>query len=355
VSRYVFLIAGMCALPLPVHGQILTCGTPQVTHTMRQTPNYQKSVDVVATTSLPVAFCPIELQTEVWVDAMTTSYVTVKRSLYTAAASQTRSVPTYGTWHSTAKHWMIMYPTWFDLGKTFAQTNVIAPPSNAETCTLSAGDCPDGYQFESWRCDCVTLSPILIDTAGDGYKLSSAADGVEFDLNDNGTASERVAWTEPGSDDAWLVLDRNGNGIIDSGAELFGSKSPAFADERNPRAENGFQALFLTEGPSYGSSVADGVIDRKDAIYSRLRLWFDRNHNGTSEPDELVPLDKAGVLAINTTYKEIGRRDPYGNTFSLMGDGLFAAPMGSPVKRPIFDVFLTVFPAAPGHDISAGQ
>ena len=63
-------------------------------------------------------------------------------------------------------------------------------------------------------CECTQGCPLLLDTEADGFKLTSREDGVHFDLNSDGTA-ELISWTEAGSDDGWLVLDRNGNGKID--------------------------------------------------------------------------------------------------------------------------------------------
>jgi hypothetical protein len=320
------------------------CGTTAIGHTMRQTPNYKQSVDVSANTSRTVNTCLLEVQTEAWVDAISPTYVSSSRQLYTASVSQTRAVPKLGTWNSTAKHWLIWTMTgqWNNLGNTYAKTLVEAPPTSGKACELTAADCPEGYEFEPWRCDCVTLSPILIDTQGDGYRLTSAAEGVAFDLDANGITGERVAWTEPGGDDAWLVMDRNGNGTIDSGAELFGSRTPAYGDTPEPVAPNGYEALLLAEGPSYGPSTPDRIIDARDAVFSRLRLWFDRNHNGVSEPDELVPLDTAGIVALHTTYHEQARRDAYGNRFFLKGTAVFRGPQGQNIERNIYDVFLTV-------------
>jgi len=338
-------------LPLSgdAHAQIASCGGATTTHQMRQTPNYKRSVDVSATTSMPVAFCPLQLQTEAWVDGLT-SYVTIKRALYTAAVFQSRNVPSYGQWHSTAKHWLLTSPNWTDLGRTFASTVVYAPPSAGNQCEIQASDCPEGYEYVPSQCDCKTLSPILIDTTGDGYRLTSAEEGVEFDLNDNGVANERIAWTEVDSDDGWLVLDRNGNGQIDSGAELFGSKTPAYADAIEPRTSNGFDALLMTEGPSYGGGVADTTIDARDAIYSRLRIWLDRNRNGKAEPGELRSLESMGIVAFGTSYKKIGRKDQHGNEFSLMGDMIVRDGYGGSRTRKVYDVYLTVFPAQTSAD-----
>lgn len=343
------MLALLVLLPMstPARAQIPNCGQVAVSHTMRQTPNYKKSVDVTAVTSRTYTLCPLEVQTEVWVDAVSPTYTVTRRDTYIAAASQTRSVPSYGTWHSTAKHWLIgtITGSWTDVGRTYASTTVTAPPSDGDLCEIGPSDCLDGYEFKPGFCQCVTLSPILVDTAGDGFRLTSAEDGVEFDLNDNGLANERVAWTEPDSDDAWLVLDRNGNGIIDSGRELFGSMTPAYADSIEPRTENGFDALLMAEGPSYGGGRPDRVIDAFDAVYARMRLWFDRNHDGHTDEGELVSLPDAGLLSLDSRYQEDGRRDRFGNKFSLKGRALFRAPSGHQIERTIYDVFLTVWPS----------
>jgi hypothetical protein len=334
--------------PVFAHAQI-NCGTPTWTHWMRQTPNYARAVDVFSSTMRPIIACPQEVQTETWVNALANAGLFTRRGLYSAPTEFTRSVPSYGTWSSTSRHWLIWTATgrYDQLPTTIASTRVDAPPPPApKECLITADDCPEGYQFDGAHCNCKTLSPILIDTAGDGYRLTRAPAGVFFDLDANGNRVEQVAWTEPDSDDAWLVFDRNENGVVDSGRELFGSRTPAYADGSDLVAENGFDALLLAEGPTYGRSAPDRVIDARDSVYGKLRLWFDRNHNGESEPGELVPLADAGVLSISSEYKENGRRDAYGNKFSLMGRATFTGPNGRPIERNIYDVFLTVADSA---------
>jgi len=146
---------------------------------------------------------------------------------------------------------------------------------------------------------------------GDGFQLTDTAHGVDFDFEGHGSP-RRMAWTAAGSDDAWLVWDRNRNGRIDSSREMFGNLTaqPGIS----PEDRNGFLALAELDKPALGGN-GDGVISSKDYFFRDLRLWTDSNHNGISEPNELTSLQQAGIETLELDYKLSKRTDRFGNQF----------------------------------------
>jgi hypothetical protein len=145
--------------------------------------------------------------------------------------------------------------------------------------------------------------------AGNGCRLTDAPRGVDFDINSDGRR-ERLSWTAPEADEAFLALDRNGNGAIDDGAELFGN----FTDQPASEERNGFIALAEFDKSSNGGNE-DGMISANDAVFSSLLVWKDSDHNGASELAEIQSLAAHSITAIELRYRTSNKSDTYGNVF----------------------------------------
>lgn len=166
--------------------------------------------------------------------------------------------------------------------------------------------------------------PLVVNLENGPYRLAGLNDAVSFDIDASGQR-KTIAWTARDTAVAFLALDRNGDGVIGDGSELFGNATPLSA---GGRAANGFVALaqYDTNG--------DGVIDAADAVWPTLLLWTDRNHDGISQPEELQAIASSPITRISLEHHWMGKRDASGNLFGYQA----IAATGNSV-RPMYDVF----------------
>ncbi len=143
--------------------------------------------------------------------------------------------------------------------------------------------------------------PISVDLDNDGIETVSSENGVYFDLDASGTA-EKTGWIAP--DDGLIVMDRNDNGTIDNGQELFGD---ATVLQNGEIAETGFEALAEQD------TNEDGIIDSSDENFDKIKVWQDTNQDGVSQVDELRSLDEAGIRKIHLDYLNVNIDDGQGN------------------------------------------
>lgn len=202
------------------------------------------------------------------------------------------------------------------------------------TAQCGGGTCADSCDptLED-TCGCPS-SPIIIDVGGKGFSLTSAQNGVLFDITGTGHPIQ-IAWTAPSVDNAFLCLP-DSNGQCDDGKDLFGNFTPQPPSDHR----NGFTALAIYDQPSNGGN-GDGIIDSRDKIFSSLRLWIDGNHDGVSQPEELFTLASKGVSSISLKYNLSMRRDQYGNLFRYRSKVNPGEPSSQEVARSVYDVFLT--------------
>ncbi len=138
--------------------------------------------------------------------------------------------------------------------------------------------------------------PVVLDLDGDGIDRIARAQGVLFDVDDSGFR-KRTGWVS--GDDAFLVLDRNYNGLIDGGREMFSNAVVALA--RRGLA-----------GMAWADADYDGRITAADPVWDELRLWRDLDGDAAQDDGELSRPADLGVTGLNyamATYARSGQ--PY--------------------------------------------
>lgn len=292
---------------------------------------YGRWLVYTVSTSVPFNLCVIGVKAGGYVIGVSGS-ANEKQGVFGATATKQVPVPFDGPWAIPGTHSFVFVLdplhdwAW---GGTLSSVNIEYrqepdPDPDPETCE---GE----WDYEFNKC-IWNYCPIIINMDRNGYKLIGMTAAVSFDLKGDGI-QRRIGWTREGSDEAFLALDRNGNGRIDDGTELFGTATPVFGGRAT--APNGFEALTMSLG---GGMHADNVLDARSSLWSQLLLWTDRNHNGLSEPGELSRLADSGIVAIDLNYRFTGRKDGSGNWFRQRADVFWADGRSSRV----YDIWLTM-------------
>ncbi|MGZ6005557.1 MAG: beta strand repeat-containing protein [Candidatus Saccharimonadales bacterium] len=147
-------------------------------------------------------------------------------------------------------------------------------------------------------------TPIVLDLNGDGVSSLSISAEVQFDLHANGQ-KVHTGWVS--SSDGLLTLDRNHDGLVNDGSELFGS-SVTLANGQ--KANDGYAALRELD------SNSDNSITKSDTQWANLKVWVDKNSDGISQVDEIQTLDSLGITKLDLTAQTASLNDN-GNVIGL--------------------------------------
>lgn len=183
--------------------------------------------------------------------------------------------------------------------------------------------------------DSGACTPIVIDYGDDGFLLTGIEDPVAFDVDGDGLV-EILSWTARKHLDFFLCFDRNENGLIDDGSELFGNATPLVS---GTKAAHGFQALFEIDADG---GNRNGFVDVWDPAFKSLCGWQDFNHNGRSEPFEIQSLQALGITAIAVEYRVSLQEDEHGNRLRFLSSAYIQEPTGELRRVDIVDVFFLV-------------
>ncbi len=162
--------------------------------------------------------------------------------------------------------------------------------------TPKSSEVSETRQSSPFAEDAIFVTPLVVDLNQDGkIDLLSAFDkkAVSFDLKGNGKLN-LTGWI--GATDGLLVRDVNGDGIINSGYELFGSYSMSYRVGSGKTFRNGFLALRQFDIDH------NRLIDSKDGVFHELMVWQDQNTNGLTDSGELLTLEEIGVTSISLSY-----------------------------------------------------
>jgi hypothetical protein len=197
-----------------------------------------------------------------------------------------------------------------------------------EEMQISMGCSLDANGIPSWNVeDCNT--PLVL-SFGDELEFAAApASAADFDIHGGAGVCTRADW--PSAATPWLALDRDRNGSIDGGHELFGSGTRLSAGTGAP---NGFAALAELD------SDADGKITAADARWSELVLWADHDGDRRSTAWEALPLASFEIVEIELAYDNRRECDAAGNCGRERARFVYRTATGGERSGEVIDVHL---------------
>jgi hypothetical protein len=223
-----------------------------------------------------------------------------------------------------------------DAGSCYqANLQGLLPSTGATVARVAGALCIPNVPDKPPPTDC----PVIIDLDGHGFKLTGLDDPVRFDLDASGQAEE-IGWTAAGVRNGFLCLDRNHDGAITDGRELFGQVTPL---ANGQPAKIGYAAMAELDRPALGGN-GDGFLGPEDAAFQDLCVWVDANHDGVSQPDEILTLEQAGIVRLAYDYVETRRQDSHGNLFRYKSKAWGLNPAGRVREITSYDVFFVQSP-----------
>ncbi len=173
-----------------------------------------------------------------------------------------------------------------------------------------------GWVAEKFGNAYTTTTPLVLDLDGDGVETTNVEGGnVLFDFDGDGNKN-KTGWVH--SDDGLLVFDRNGDGVINDGLELFGNNTDRY--DGTGKCRDGYEALAQED------TNGDGVVNHLDDNWANLKVWRDLNQDGISQADELFSLEELGISGLEVGH-DGSTRNQNGNI--LCGQGSYIDAEGN--------------------------
>lgn len=171
-------------------------------------------------------------------------------------------------------------------------------------------------------------SPIILDLDGDGVETidGRGETTVMFDLDGDGRKSAG-GWVS--ADDGMLVFDRNRDGLINNGGDLFGNNTEKY--DGTGLCHDGFEALAQED------SNGDGVINQLDDNWANFKIWQDLDQDGVTDSGELFTLDELGITSINVDYEKSNSNFANSQGNYLYGTGSYTTEDGQ--RHDLADYF----------------